>query len=133
MAWTPDTRAGLAAGFALVAAAIGLVTLWVALDTRSWDGLEAVLIPPLVAGVALGAGWACVLGVGLLSQWSWARSRALLTFVTVGVFSGLVLIDVVRRLVSSGGAPIRHLIAPASLFAVATSIVLLLARAPGTD
>jgi hypothetical protein len=48
---------------AFLAAAIGLTTLWVALNTRSWDELEAVLIPPLIVGVAIAAGWACLLGL----------------------------------------------------------------------
>lgn len=123
----------LAAGLAFLAAAIGLMTLWVALDNRPWDELEAVLIPPLIVGVALSAGWACLLGVGLLVQWTWARWSALLTFVVVSAFSGLALVDTAGRVVDGGTTPIRHLAAPASLFTVATSIVLLLAFAREPD
>jgi hypothetical protein len=123
----------LAAGLAFLATAIGLTTLWVALNTRSWDGFEAVVIPPLIVGVALAAGWACVLGVGLLVHWTWARWWALLTFVVVSAFSGLALFDTVGRVVDGGTTPVRHLVAPASLFTVATSIVLLLAFADEPD
>jgi hypothetical protein len=119
----------LAAGLTFLAAGIGLTTLWVALNTRSWDGFEAVVIPPLIVGVALAAGWACVLGGGLLVQWTWARWWALLTFVVVSGFSGLALFDTVGRVVDGGATPVRHLVAPGSLFTVATSIVLLLAFA----
>jgi energy-converting hydrogenase Eha subunit E len=123
----------LAAGLAFLAAGIGLTTLWVALNTRSWDGFEAVVIPPLVVGVALAAGWACVLGVGLLVRWAWARWWALLTFVAVSAFSGLALFDTVGRVVDDGDTPARHLVAPGSLFTVAMSIVLLLAFAGEPD
>jgi hypothetical protein len=123
----------LAAGLAFLAAAIGLTTLWVALNTRSWDGFEAVVIPPLVVGVAVAGGWACVLGVGLLAHWTWARWWALLTFVVVSASSGLALFDTVGRVVDGGRTPVRHLVAPASLFMVATSIVLLLAFADEPD
>ena len=123
----------LAAGLAFLAAAIGLATLWVALNTRSWDELEGVLIPPLIVGVALAAGWACLLAVGLLVRWTWARRWALLTFVVVGAFSALALFDTAGRVVDGGSTPVRHLAAPASLFAVAMSIVFLLAFAPATD
>ena len=51
--WQPNGAGG---GLAFLAAAIGLTTLWVALNTRSWDELEAVLIPPLIVGVAIAAG-----------------------------------------------------------------------------
>ncbi len=123
----------LAAGLAFLTAAIGLTTLWVALNTRSWDELEAVLIPPLMVGVALAAGWACLLGVALLLHWTWARWWALLTFVVVSAFSGWAFVDTARRVVDGGAAPVRHLAAPASLFAVATSIVLLLVLARRPD
>jgi hypothetical protein len=115
-----------------MAAAISLTTLWVALDTRSSDDLEAVLIPPLIVGVAFAAGWACLLGVGLLVQWTWARRSALLTLMVVSAFGGWALFDTARRVVDGGTTPVRHLAAPASLSTVATSIVLLLAfvRAP---
>jgi hypothetical protein len=118
---------------AFLAAAIGLATLWVALNTRSWDGFEAVVIPPLIVGVALAAGWACVLGIGLLAQWTWARSWALVTFVVVGAFTGVALFDTVGRVVGGGATPVRHLVPPASLLTVATSIVLLLAFAGEPD
>jgi hypothetical protein len=118
---------------AFLAAAIGLATLGVALNTRSWDELEAVAVPPLIVGVVLVAGWACVLGIGLLGQWTWARWWALVTFVVVSAFSGLVLFDTVGRVLGGGTTPVRHLLAPASLFAVATSIVLLLAFADERD
>jgi hypothetical protein len=111
-----------------VAAAMGITTLWFAVDTRSWDELEAVLVPPLVAGVSLAACWACVLGVGLLVQWTWARWWALLTFVVVSAFSGLALFDMGRRVVDGGSAPVRPLSVPAGLLVVALSIVLLLTR-----
>lgn len=132
MAGTPGSRTALAAGLAFLAAAIGLATLGVALTTRSWDELEAIAIPPLIVGVALAAGWACVLGIGLLGQWTWARWWALLTFLVVGAFSGMALFDAVGR-VLGGTTPVRHLLAPASLLAVATSIVLLLAFAGERD
>lgn len=128
-----DSRMVLAAGLVFLAAAIGLATLWVALHTRSWGGLEAVVIPWLIVGVAIAAGWACLLGVGLLVPWTWARSWALLTFVVVSAFSGLTLFETVGRVVDGGTAPVRHLAAPASLFTVATSIVLLLASAREPD
>ena len=133
MAGTPGSRTVLAAGLAFLAAAIGLATLGVALNTRAWDVLEAVAIPPLIVGVALAAGWACVLGTGLLGQWTWARRWALLTFVVVSAFSGMALFDTVGRVLGGGTTPVRHLLAPASLFAVATSIVLLLAFARERD
>jgi DMSO reductase anchor subunit len=133
VAGTPRSRTALAAALAFLAAAIGVATLWVALDTRSPDGLEAVVVPPLVLGVALAAGWACVLGVGLLGHWSWARRGALLTFLVVGALSGSALADTIGRVVDGDTTPLRHLLAPASLFAVATSIVLLLAFAREPD
>jgi hypothetical protein len=111
-----------------VAAAIGITTLWFALNSRSWDELEAVLVPPLIVGAALAAGWACVLGVGLLVQWTWARWWALPTFVVVSVFSGLALFDTARRIMDGGSTPVRHVVAPAGLLVVAVSIVLLLTR-----
>jgi hypothetical protein len=123
----------LAAGLAFLATAIGLTTLWVTVNTRSWDGFEALVIPPLVVGVAVAGGWACVLGVGLLARWTWARWWALLTFVVVTASSGLALVDTVGRVVDGGTTPVRHLVAPASLFMVATSIVLLLAFADDPD
>lgn len=123
----------LAAGLAFSAAAIGVATLWVALSTRSWDELEAVLMPPLIVGVAVAAGWACLLGVGLLLHWTWARWWALRTFVVVGALSGLALFDTAGRLVDGGSTPLRHLAAPAGLFTVATSIVLLLTFAREHD
>jgi hypothetical protein len=123
----------LAAGLAFMAAAISLTTLWVALDTRSSDELEAVLIPPLIVGVAIAAGWACLLGVGLLVQWTWARRWALLTFMVVSAFAGWALFDTARRVVDGGTTPVRHLASPASLSTVATSIVLLLAFARAPD
>lgn len=126
-------RTALVAGLAFLAAGIGLTTLWVALNTRSWDGFEAVVIPPLVVGVAFAAGWACVLGVGLLAKWAWARSWALHTFVAVSAFSGLTLLATVGRVVDGGETPVRHLVAPGSLFTVAVSIVLLLAFAGEPD
>jgi hypothetical protein len=92
------------------------------------DELEAVLVPPLIVGVALVAGWACVLGVGLLVQWTWARWWALLTFVVVSAFSGFALFDTVRRVVDGDTTPVRHVAAPAGLSVVAVSIVLLLTR-----
>jgi hypothetical protein len=128
VARTPASQTVLAPGLTFLAAAIGITTLWFALDTRSWDGLEAVLVPPLIVGTGIAAGWACVLGVGLLVQWSWARWWALLTFVVVSAFSGVALFDTVRRLVDGGTTPVRHVIAPASLLVVAMSIVLLLTR-----
>jgi DMSO reductase anchor subunit len=128
VAGTPASRTVLAAGLTFLAAAIGITTLLFALDTRSWDELEAVLVPPLMVGAALAAGWACVLGVGLLVQWTWARRWALLTFVVVSAFSGLAVFDAVRRVVDGGTTPVRHVAAPAGLLAVAVSIVLLLTR-----
>jgi hypothetical protein len=123
----------LAAGLTFVGAAIGLATLGVALSTRSWDELEAILVPPLILGVALAAGWACVLGVGLLVQWTWARRWALLTFMVVSALSGLALSDAAGRVSDGGSTPVRHLAAPASLFTVATAIVLLLGLHGGAD
>jgi hypothetical protein len=128
VAGTPASRTVLAAGLTFVAAAIGITTLWFALDTRSWNGLEAVLVAPLIVGTGLAAGWVCVLGVGLLVQWSWARWWALLTFVVVSAFSGVALADTVRRVMDGGTTPVRHVAAPAGLLAVAMSIVLLLTR-----
>jgi hypothetical protein len=125
---TPASGTVLAAALTFVAAAIGITTLWFALDTRSWDELEAVLVPPLIVGAALAAGWACALGVGLLVQWTWARWWALPTFVVVSAFSGLALFDTARRVVDGGGTPVRHVAAPAGLLVVAVSIVLLLTR-----
>jgi hypothetical protein len=116
-----------------MAAPIGLTTLWVALDTRSSNELEAVLIPPLIVGVALAAGWACLLGIGLLVQRTWARRWALLTFMIVSAFGGWAHLDTARRVGDGGTTPVRHLAAPASLFTVATSIVLLLAFAGAPD
>jgi hypothetical protein len=133
MAGTPGSRTVLAAGLAFLAAAIGLATLGVALNTRAWDELEAVAILTLILGVALAAGWACVLGIGLLGHRTWARWWALLTFVVVSAFSGVALFDTVGRVVGGGTTPVRHLLAPASLFTVATSIVLLLAFAGERD
>lgn len=123
----------LAAGLAFLSTAIGLATLWVALHTRSWEGLEAVGIPWLIGGVAIAAGWVCLLGVGLLVSWTWVRWWALLTFAVVSASSGWALVDTAGRVVDGGTAPVRHLVAPASLFTVATSMVLLLVivRAPG--
>jgi hypothetical protein len=126
VAGTPASRTLLAAGLTFLAAAIGITTLWFAVNTHSWDELEAVLVPPLVVGVSLAAGWCCVLGVGLLVHWTWARWWALGTFVVVSVFSGLALFDTVRRVVDGGTTPVRHLAAPAGLLVVAVSIVLLL-------
>jgi hypothetical protein len=123
----------VAAGLTFVGAAIGLATLGVALSTRSWDELEASLLPPLILGVALAAGWACVLGVGLLVQWTWARRWALLTFMVVSALSGLALSDAASRVSDGASTPVRHLAAPASLFAVATAIVLLLGLHGGAD
>jgi DMSO reductase anchor subunit len=128
VAGTPASRTVLAAGLTFLAAAIGITTLWFALNTRSWDELEAVLVPPLIVGAALAAVWACVLGVGLLVQWTWARWWALLTFVVVSAFSGLALLDTVRRVVDGDTTPVRHVAAPAGLLVVAVSIVLLLTR-----
>jgi hypothetical protein len=133
VAGTTGIRTVLAAGLAFLAAAVGLTTLWIALNARSSDELEAVLIPPLIVGVAVAAGWACLLGVGLLVHWSWARWWALLTFVVVSAFSGLALLDTAGRVVDGGTTPLRHLAAPASLFTVATSIVVLLAFAREHD
>jgi hypothetical protein len=123
----------LAAELAFLAAAIGLTTLWVALTTRSWDELEAVLIAPLIVGGAIAAGWTCLLGVALLVRWTWSRWPALLTFVVVSAVSGWASFDTARRVVDGGTTPVRHLAAPASLFTVATSIVLLLAFAGEPD
>jgi hypothetical protein len=127
MARTPARRTVLAAGLTFSTAAIGITTLGVALNTHSWDELEIVLVPPLIVGAALAAGWACVLGVGLLVQWTWTRWWALLTFVVVSAFSGLALFDTVRRVVA-GTTPVRHVAAPAGLSVAAMSIVLLLTR-----
>ncbi len=106
----------------------GMASSLYALNTRSWNELKAVLLPPLIVGVALAAGWACVLAVGLLVQWTWARWWALLTFVVVGAFSGFALFDTVRRVVDGDTTPVRHVAAPAGLLVVAVSIVLLLTR-----
>jgi hypothetical protein len=133
MAGTPGRRTVLAAGFAFLAAAIGLATLGVALNTRAWDELEAVAIPLLIVGVALAVGWACVLGIGLLGDRPWARWWSLLTFLAVSAASGMALFDTVDQVTGGGTTPVRHLIAPASLFTVATSIVLLLAFAGERD
>jgi hypothetical protein len=133
MAGTPGNRTVLAAGLAFLAAAVGLATLGVALNTRSWDELEAVALPLLSVGVTPSAGWACVLGMGLLRHRSWARWWALLTFVVLSAFSGMALLDTVGRVVGGGTTPVRHLLAPASLFTVAISIVLLLAFAGERD
>jgi hypothetical protein len=97
-----------------------------------WDELEAVSIPPLIVGVALSAAWASVLGIGLLRHRTWARRWVLLTFAMVSASSGMALFDTVGRVVGGGTAPVRHLL-PASLFSVATSIVLLLAFAGQRD
>jgi hypothetical protein len=56
-----------------------------------------------------------------------------LKFVVVSAFSGRALFDTARRVVDGGTTPVRHLAAPASLFTVATSIVLLLAFAGEPD
>jgi hypothetical protein len=113
----------LAAGSAFFAAAIGLATLWVALNTRSWDEFEGVLIVPLIAVVALAAGWACALGVGLLRHRTWARSWAIFTFLIVSGFSGWASLDLASRVVD-GTAPTQHIAAPASLLSLATSNLL---------
>jgi hypothetical protein len=128
VAGTPASRTVLAAGLTFLAAAIGITTLWFALDTRSWDELEAVLVPLLVVGAGLAAGWACVLGVGLLAEWAWARWWALVTFVVVSAFSGLAVFDTVRRVVDGGTTPVSHVAAPAGLLVVSVSVVLLLTR-----
>jgi hypothetical protein len=128
VAGTPASRTVLAAGLTFLAAAIGITTLWFALDTRSWDELEAVLVPPLVVGAGLAAGWACVLGVGILAEWAWARWWALVTFVVVSAFSGLAVFDTVRRVVDGGTTPVSHVAAPAGLLVVSVSVVLLLTR-----
>jgi hypothetical protein len=104
----------------------------VALNTLSRDELEAVSIPPLIVGVALSAAWASVLGIGLLRHRTWARRWVLLTFAMVSASSGMALFDTVGRVVGGGTAPVRNLL-PASLFSVATSIVLLLAFAGQRD
>jgi hypothetical protein len=109
MARTPARRTVLAAGLTFSTAAIGITTLGFALNTHSWDELEIVLVPPLIVGAALAAGWACVLGVGLLVQWTWTRWWALLTFVVVSAFSGLALFDTVRRVVPRRFVTLQHL------------------------
>jgi hypothetical protein len=81
-----------------------------------------------VVGAGLAAGWACVLGVGLLAEWAWARWWALVTFVVVSVFSGLAVFDTVRRVVDGGTTPVSHVAAPAGLLVVSVSVVLLLTR-----
>jgi hypothetical protein len=106
VAGTPASRIVLAAGLTFLAAAIGITTLWFALDTRSRDELGAVLVPPLIVGTGVAAGWACVLGVGLLVQWSWARWWALLTFWVVSAISGVAVFDTVRRVVDGGTTPV---------------------------
>jgi hypothetical protein len=127
MAGTPRSRTVVAAGLAFLAAAAGLATLAVALNTRSWDELEAVALPLLIVGVTPSAGWACVVGMGLLRHRGWV-SGALLTFVVLSAFSGMVLLDTVGRVVGGGTTPVRHLLAPASPLTVATSIVARLRR-----
>ena len=113
----------LAAALTFSGAAIGIASLWFALSTRSWDELEAVVVPPLILGVTLAAGWGCVLGIGLLGQSPWAKRWALLTFMVVSAFSGLALVYAAGRVLADGPTPVSHLVVPAGLFVVATSIV----------
>jgi hypothetical protein len=77
MAGTPGSRTVLAAGLAFLAAAIGLATLGVALNTRSWDELEVVAGPPLNVGVALVARlFAVATSIVLLLAFAGERDRS---------------------------------------------------------
>ena len=125
-----DRRAGR---WATVRAALGFValvaaTFVVALFTRSWAGLEAAVIPPLVAGIVVLAAWVSVLSVALVRGRRWATWATLVTFFLAAVATGTALSDTARRTLVHKTAPFGHLVLPALLFGTAALVVLLTIR-----
>lgn len=112
---------------ALAFVAVLVLTLVVALVTRSWIGLEAAFIPVLVIGVAVVGAWVSLLSVALVRDRSWAPPATGITFLLASVVTGATLVDTVQRTLIDDTAPIVHLVLPTLLFVLATSVVLLLA------
>lgn len=98
--------------------ALLVVALLVALNTRDWVGLEAVVIPPLVFGLAALWVWVCVLSAAVFRQRGWGWAGLLITFVPATLASGWAFLDTTRRILVSPGPPLSHLVLPAALFVV---------------
>ncbi len=126
MASTLRQTASAVAALAFVA--LVALTLVVALVTRSWEGLEAIVVTPLLIAVALLGAWVCLLSLALLRRRSWAPWATTATFLLASVVTGAALIDTVHRVVVDQTAPIVHLVLPGGLFGLATSVVYLVAR-----
>ena len=129
-----DRRAGRWAISRAVLGFVALVavTFLVALNTRSWAGLEAAFIPPFVAGIVLLAAWTSALSVALVRGRRWATWATLVTFVLPAVATGAAFFDTARRTLLHQTAPISHLLLPAQLFGTATTVVSLAIRDLGT-
>jgi DMSO reductase anchor subunit len=120
-------RRTVSAVVALAFVAVLVVTLVVALVTRPWDGLEAVVIPALVVAVAVLGAWVLLLSVALVRGRSWARQATMATFLLASVVAGVALLDTVQRALVDRTAPLVHLVLPGLLFALAASVVRLVA------
>ena len=119
---------------ATVVAALGFValvavTLVVALLSRSWDGLEAVAVAPLVVGVVILTVWVSVLSVALVRGRLWAT---LVTFLLAGVTAGVAFLDTADRTLVDQTAPVGHLALPVLLLGTAGAVVSLVLRDLGT-
>ncbi len=124
-------RSTVSALAALAFVAVLVVTLVVALVTRSWIGLEAAFIPALVIAVAVVGAWVSLLSVAVVRHHSWAPPATSMTFLLASVVTGATLVDRVQRTLIDETAPIVHLVLPALLFGLATSVVLLVVRERG--
>ncbi len=113
---------------ALAFVALVVLTLVVALVTRSWVGLEAALVTPLVIAVAVLGVWVSLLSLALVRRRNWAPAATIATFILASVVTGGALVDTFRRVVVNQSAPIVHLVLPGGLFGVAASVLYFVAR-----
>lgn len=113
-------RSVLVGAGALAFVVLVAVALVSAPRTRTWDGLDAVLIPVFIAGVSAFA--VCVLVVTI----AFVRDRTLRVVVTFAVaagVSGYVAVDAARRAFVDDTAPARHVVLPALLVAAAVGVL----------
>ncbi len=122
---TARWRSSLAIAGANAFVVVVFVALVVALRSRSWDGLEAVVIPVLLAGAVALETWVLVLSIALAGNRRRARSAFVLTFAAATVLAGVATVDVVRRAFIEDSAPGRHVVLPALLLGLASSAAFL--------
>ena len=124
-----ERRGTALAIFAAVAfVALVVVTVIVADTRRTFDGFAEPLVRTLLTATAVLGIWVALVSIALAQGRGWARPVMIATFGLAGLVTGAALFDTTRRVLVESSAPAVHVVLPALLFGLATTVVYLVAR-----